>query len=425
MTTESDPPGADPDRVRLYGVHTTPDGYALRDFLSRNTVEFEWIDLSYDDQARRDAGVDGLDDPRLPVCVLADGTRLEHATVRTVAEHLDLITTARAREYDLSIYGAGPAGLSAAVAAASEGLRTVVVEREAVGGQAGASSLIENFPGFPGGISGADLAERARQQAASFGAEILLVREGVEAEFHDGRIDVRLADGGRVRARANLCATGVEYRRLGIEGEERYLGAGLYYGAALSEAALCADEHVYVVGGGNSAGQAARHLAAYAAHVTLLVRGERPAASMSEYLLSRLRATPNVTIATRRQVVGLSGAACLERIVVRDGATGRERTEHTGRVFVLIGGEPNTEWARDIGIIRDPGGYLVTGPDLLDAGRPPAVWDLDRDPYYLETSIPGSFAAGDVRHGSVKRVASAVGEGSMAIQFVHRHLESL
>lgn len=425
MVTEFDPPEAGTGRVRLYGAHTTPDGYALRDFLSRNTVAFEWIELSHDDQARRDAGVDRLDDPRLPVCVLADGTRIEHATVRTVAKHLDLITTARAREYDLSIYGAGPAGLSAAVAAASEGLRTVVVEREAVGGQAGASSLIENFPGFPGGISGANLAERARQQAVSFGAEILLVREGVEAEFHDGRIDVRLADGGRLRARANLCATGVEYRRLDLEGEERYLGAGLYYGAALSEAALCAGEHVYVVGGGNSAGQATRHLAAYAAHVTLLVRGEHPAASMSEYLLSRLRATPNVTIATRRQVVGLSGADCLESIVVRDGTTGRERTERTGRVFVLIGGQPNTEWARDTGIIRDPGGYLVTGPDLLDAGRPPAVWDLDRDPFYLETSVPGSFAAGDVRHGSVKRVASAVGEGSMAVQFVHRHLESL
>lgn len=413
MSTGSDARGGDGGPVRLYGVHASPDGYTLRDFLSRNSVEFEWVELTDDGQARRLAGVDGLDDPSLPVCVLA------------VAQRFDWLTAPRADEYDVSVYGAGPAGLSAAVAAASEGLRTVVVEREAVGGQAGASSLIENFPGFPGGISGADFAERTRQQAVSFGAEILLVREGVEAEFHDGRISVRLADGGELRARSNVCATGVEYRRLGLAGEDRYLGAGLYYGAALSEAHLCDGARVFVVGGGNSAGQAAMHLAAYAAHVTLLVRGRHPAASMSEYLLSRLRSTPNVTIATRRQVVGLSGGECLEQIVVRDGATGRDTTEDTGRVFVLIGGQPNTDWARDTGIVRDPGGYLVTGPDLLDAGRPPAVWELDRDPFYLETSVPGSFAVGDVRHGSVKRVASAVGEGAMAIPFVHRHLQSL
>jgi thioredoxin reductase (NADPH) len=424
MTNGPDPQRADQPRVRLYGRQASPEGYVLRDFLSRSTVAFDWVELTGGDQARRLAGVDGLDDPRLPVCVMPDGTRIEHAGVQAVADRLGWIAAPRASEYDVSIYGAGPAGLSAAVYAASEGLRTILVEREAVGGQAGTSSLIENFLGFPGGIGGADFAERARQQAVSFGAEILLIREGVKAEFRDGRIKVRLADGSELHARSNVCATGVEYRRLGVEGEERYVGAGIYYGAALSEAPLCANEHVVVVGGGNSAGQAAMHLSAYAAGVTLLVRGERPAASMSDYLLSRLQAARNVTIATRQQVVGLAGVDSLEQIVIRDRATGRDRTERTGRVFVLVGGQPNTDWASDTDIVRDPAGYLVTGPDLLDGGRPPGVWDLDRAPFYLETSVPGSFAAGDVRHGSVKRVASAVGEGAMAIQFVHRHLES-
>lgn len=418
-------PGVSPARVRLYGVQTSPDGYRLRDFLSRSTVAFDWTELTNDGQAQRLARVDGLDDPRLPVCVMPDGTRIERAGVQDIAARLGWIAAPRASEYDVSIYGAGPAGLSAAVYAASEGLSTVLIEREAVGGQAGTSSLIENFLGFPGGIGGADLAERARQQAVSFGAEILLIREGVRAEFSDGRIKVLLADGSELRARSNICATGVEYRRLDVDGEQRYVGAGVYYGAALSEAHLCTNENVVVVGGGNSAGQAAMHLASYAARVTLLIRGDRPAASMSDYLLSRLQGAPNIDIATRRQIVELVGDGPLEQIVVRDLATGRDRTHHTGRVFVLVGGQPNTEWARDTDIVRDPAGYLITGPDLLDAGRPPDVWPLDRQPFYLETSVPGSFAAGDVRRGSVKRVAAAVGEGAMAVQLVHRHLEAL
>ena len=425
MTAEqSTRPDGQP-RVRLFGRQAQADGYALRDFLSRSVVEFDWIELTDDEQARQLAGVTDLSDPSLPVCVMPDGARLDNATVQTVATRLGWIAAPRQTTYDVSIYGAGPAGLSAAVYAASEGLRTILVEREAVGGQAGTSSLIENFLGFPGGIRGADFAERARQQAVSFGAEILLIREGIKAEFRDGQIHVDLADGTQLSARSNVCATGVEYRRIGVENEQQFVGAGIYYGAALSEAPLCAMEPVVVVGGGNSAGQAAMHLSTYASHVTLLVRGERPAASMSDYLLSRLQETPNVTIATQRQIVGLLGRNRLEQITIRDRATGEETMQQTHRVFVLIGGQPNTEWAKDTQILRDAAGYLITGPDLLEAGQTPDLWEAPRQPFYLETSVPGSFAAGDVRHGSVKRVASAVGEGAMAIQFVHRHLEAL
>lgn len=425
IATEPRTSRSHPDLVRLYGRAAQAEGYALRDFLSRSVVEFEWVELASHDQARSLAFVDGLGDPRLPVCVMPDGARLEHATVEAVAARLGWIAAPRQTEYDVSIYGAGPAGLSAAVYAASEGLRTILVERQAVGGQAGTSSLIENFLGFPGGIGGADFAERARQQAVAFGVEILLIREGIKAEFRQGKIHVDLADGSKLVARSNVCATGVEYRRLVVPHEERFVGAGIYYGAALSEARLCAGEEVMVIGGGNSAGQAAMHLSAYASQVTLLVRDEQLAASMSDYLLSRLETTRNVTIATQRQIVALDGDDRLERVVIRDRATGKDSAKETRRVFVLIGGQPNTEWARDTDIVRDPAGYLVTGPDLLDRGAIPTVWTANREPMYLETSVPGSFAAGDVRRGSVKRVASAVGEGAMAIQFVHQHLESL
>lgn len=410
------------DEIRVFGCATSPAGYEIRDFLSRSVVAFEWVELTNDERVRQDAGVASLDDPRLPVCVFPDGRRVEAATARRVADALGWTGRPRHAEYDLSIYGAGPTGLSAAVYAASEGLRIVLIEREAVGGQAGTSSLIENYLGFPGGISGARLAERARQQAVAFGAEILLMREGVKAVFHGGRIVVDLADGGTLVARANICATGVEYRRLGLPGEDQLLGAGVYYGAAAGEAPLCSRQHVYVVGGGNSAGQAALHLAAYAQAVTVLIRHERPAASMSRYLLDRLYAAPNIAIETCARVVGLAGDDRLRAITVRDERAGAERTVETGRLFVLIGGRPNTEWARDTAIVRDEAGYLVTGPDLLVGGKSPAAWPLQRPPYYLETSVPGSFAAGDVRHGSVKRVASGVGEGAMAVQFVHRYL---
>lgn len=373
--------GASSEQIRVFGRARSSAGYEIRDFLGRSVVEFKWVELADDAQARREAGVDGVDDERLPVCVFPNGERVESATVRRVAARLGWISEPKAAEYDVSIYGAGPAGLSAAVYAASEGLKTVLLEREAVGGQAGTSSLIENYMGFPGGISGARLAERARQQAVAFGAEILLMREGVKAEFRDGRIFVDLAEGGRkMVARTNICATGVEWRRLDLPGEDLLVGAGLYYGAGASEASMCRSEHVHVVGGGNSAGQAAMHLSEYARLVTLLVRGEKPSASMSDYLLRRLHATPNVEIQTRKSVVAIGGTDYLQSITIRDSQDGSERRTDTRRLFVLIGGRPHTEWAKDTSIVRDPSGYLVTGPDLLTHGKPPVEWPLERHP---------------------------------------------
>jgi thioredoxin reductase (NADPH) len=326
-------------------------------------------------------------------------------------------------EYDLAIYGAGPAGLSAAVYGASDGLSTVVVERSAVGGQAGSSYRIENYLGFPSGISGAELAERAREQACRFGAEILLGREGIRGEFLPGKRVGYLADGTKLVARSTICATGVEYRRLGLPNESRFLGAGVYYGAGASEASLCrADEDVFVVGGGNSAGQAAMHFAGVARTVTIVVRDTSLKSTISKYLLDRISAAPNVRVATNSEVTALEGDEILETIAVANRRSGVEQTFATRWLFVCIGGVPQTHWAEEVGILRDDAGYLVTGPDLLEENRPPHSWPVDRNPYYLETNMPGVFAVGDVRHGSIKRCASAVGEGAMAVAFVHRYL---
>jgi thioredoxin reductase (NADPH) len=323
----------------------------------------------------------------------------------------------------LSIYGAGPAGLSAAVYAASEGLRTVLIERHAVGGQAGTSSLIENYMGFPQGISGADLAERARQQAVKFGIELLLLREGIKAEFKHNRIYVDMADGSKMVARANICATGVEYRRLNLPNEGQFLKVGLFYGAGASEAPMCQDEHIFVVGGGNSAGQAAMYFSRYARKVTMLIRGDTLATTLSQYLLNRITNTSNIEVLFQSQVTKLDGDTVLRQIEITNCRDESVQEIETGRLFVCIGGAPNTEWAKDTSILRDRAGYLLTGTDLLQNGQIPTCWTLDRDPFFLETSVPGSFAAGDVRHGSVKRVASAVGEGAMAVSLVHRYLE--
>ena len=414
---------SDATLVKVICRRGSAQAHAIRDFLHRCGIPFESVELRTDQEARAVTDVESIEDARLPVCIFRDGTRMECPSVRQILEKLGWFANPSRTEYDLAIYGAGPAGLSAALYGASDGLRTVLIEKWAIGGQAGSTSCIENYLGFPDGISGAELlAERARKQAIKFGVDILLGREGVRAELMPGKGVGHLADGTRIVARASICATGVEYRKLGLRNEDRFHGAGVYYGAGASEAALAKGEHVHIVGGGNSAGQAAMHFAASAARVTMVIRGDSLKETLSQYLVDRIHSVSNVEVLTRTEVIALDGAETLEEITLRNRDTGEERKARTHWLFICIGGVPHTEWAEEVGIARDEAGYLITGHDLRRGGHKPERWALNREPYYLESNIPGVFAAGDVRHGSIKRCASAVGEGAMAVALVHRYL---
>ena len=384
--------------------------FPIRDFLTRTNVAFVYRD--------------GEGPLGMAVCTLADGTRLESPTLSELAEHLGLISPPSLETYDLVIVGAGPAGLAAAVYAASEGLTTAVVEREVPGGQAGTSSNIENYLGFPDGISGVDLAERARAQATKFGAEMLVLREVMAGRQEDSMFCSELSDGTTIRSRCVLCTTGVSWRRLDVPGTERLLHAGVYYGSAISEAPGVRGKDVLVIGGGNSAGQAAMNFADLARSVTLVVRGHGLAASMSSYLSRRIDATANIAIRTHAELVAVDGDDWLRNVTLRDTLSGVRQTLDAHAVFICIGGVPHTEWLRHAGVLVDVAGYVVTGRDLLDpaVNDGPHVWVRPRDPYPLETSRAGVFAAGDVRRGSTKRVSAAVGEGAMAVGLVHRFL---
>ncbi len=405
--------------LRVIGHRWSRESHELKDFLARNLIPYRWLDGERSVEAARLLNAAGADPERLPVVVFEDGEALVAPELVRVADRVGLPTTAGEDFYDLVIVGAGPAGLAAAVYGASEGLRTVLVEREAPGGQAGTSSRIENYLGFPQGLSGRELTERATSQARRFGAEVVAVREAAAIESRGPARVISLDDGGELAAHAVLVATGVSYRRLDVPGADELAGRGLYYGAARTEALACEGERVFIVGAGNSAGQAALFLARVAMQVSIVVRGGGLEASMSRYLIDRIAQAPNIDILAATQITALHGGERLEAITLR-GPRGEERVRGSS-VFVFIGASPHTDWLGDL-IARDERGFVLSGPDVaaLD-GR----WKAERDPYLLETSVPGVFVAGDVRHQSIKRVASAVGEGSMAVQFVHQYVGAL
>jgi thioredoxin reductase (NADPH) len=410
-------PGA--EIVRVVGEAWAARSHELRELLGRNGVPFGFYPAGTPEGQRllEEAGAAGM---ALPAVVMFDGRLLADPSNAEVAAALGVQTKLGGR-YDVTVIGAGPAGLAAAVYGASEGLSTVVLEPEAIGGQAGASSLIRNYLGFPSGVSGGDLAVRAYTQAWSFGAEYVYGNPAAGLRPEGSELVVTVADGSEVRSRAVVVATGMAYRRLGIPGLDALTGAGVFYGAAASEAKAMKDRRVFVVGGANSAGQAAVHLARYAAQVTVLVRGPSLADSMSEYLIREIETAPNIAVRHRVAVTGGAGQSRLESLTLTDLDSGAAESAEAAALFVLIGAEPRTQWLPDT-VRRDQSGFVITGTDLLEGGQPNGQWPLRRLPLFLESSLPGVFAAGDVRHGSVKRVASAVGEGSTAIRLVHDHL---
>jgi len=407
--------------VRVVGHRWSAESFAARDFLARNAVPYRWYSVD-EAEGQRLLAAAGVGADKLPVVVTVDGAVLQAPTEAEIAAAVGLTTQPTTDFYDLIVIGGGPAGLGAAVYGASEGLRTVLVERRATGGQAGQSSRIENYLGFPDGVSGAQLTDRARRQAAKFGAEVLTTRDVVGLEARGSARVVRFGDGDEIAAHSVVLATGVSYRTLQAPGVAELTGRGVYYGSAATEAPACAGLDVYVVGGANSAGQAAVFFSRHAASVTLLVRGESLRSSMSQYLIQQLEAIENVRVRTRTEIVEAQGEEHVQRVVLSERGGEQVETVDCGAVFVFIGAAPRTDWLDGV-VVRDPRGFVRTGPDLLVEGRPPVDWPLDREPYYLEASIPGVFVAGDVRSESVKRVASAVGEGAMAVTLVHRYLE--
>jgi thioredoxin reductase (NADPH) len=402
--------------VRVIGHRYSKQSHDLRDFLARNRVPARWLDVERDSEARELLAVAGVDADRLPVALLEDGSVLVRPTMLELAGRLGISAAPVGDHYDLVIVGGGPAGLAAAVYGASEGLRTVMVEREAPGGQAGQSSRIENYLGFPAGLSGSDLARRATDQARRLGAELVTVQEAVALRVEGSGRLVELTGGGVLSANTVLVASGVSYRQLDAPGFSELTGAGIYYGAALTEARACADQHVVVIGGANSAGQAAVYFSSYAGRVTMLIRADSLTKSMSQYLIEQIAAIPNIEVRTRSQTVAAEGVdGHLKALRIR-GPEGDETVEQADACFVFIGASPRTDWLEGV-VARDERGFILAGPDVRDHG-----WPLSRDPYALETSVPGVFVAGDVRMRSIKRVASAVGEGSMAVSLIHEYL---
>jgi thioredoxin reductase (NADPH) len=411
------------DGIRVIGPRWSPQVHDIKDFLARNQVPYRALDVEAGGEATDLLRTAGLDPLELPVVFFPDGSSLVRPAPREVAERAGMQTRAEQPFYDLAIVGAGPAGLAAAVYGASEGLKTVVLDAEAPGGQAGTSSLIENYLGFPRGLSGSDLTRRAVAQARKFGAEILTPVQASGMRIEGPYRYVQTTDGGELSCHAVMVTTGVQYRKLGADGVEALTGAGIYYGSTMTEALSCRGADVYIVGAGNSAGQAAVFLATVARTVHIVLRGDDPGKTMSRYLVDQIERTENIRVLRRTVVCAAHGDGRLEQVTLQD-ADGGTRTVEAAALFIFIGAMPNTDWVGDC-VLRDDRGFILTGPDVMSGGKPPRDWPLGRDPFLLEASVPGVFCAGDVRHGSVKRVASGVGEGSVAISFVHQYLADL
>jgi thioredoxin reductase (NADPH) len=413
-------PDVPSDETRVIGHRWSAPSFTARDFLARNAVPYRWMGVD-DDESQRLLAAAEIDGTTLPVIITPDGTVLVAPSEADLADKVGLSTHPTEEFYDLVVVGGGPAGLGAAVYGASEGLRTVLVEQVATGGQAGQSSRIENYLGFPDGVSGAQLTDRARRQAIRFGAELLTAREVVKLETTGSARRLEFSDGSEISAHSVILATGVSYRTLEAPGVGELSGRGIYYGSATTEGPSCAGQEVYIIGGANSAGQAAVYFSRHAKRVHMLVRGPSLEATMSSYLIDQIGGIDNIEVHTCTQVVSCKGSDHLECVTLTNSATGESWEVNTEWMFVFIGAAPRTDWLPG-DLMRDDRGFVLTGPDLR--GRPPG-WALERDPYHLETSMPGVFAAGDVRAESVKRVASAVGDGAMAVTLVHRYLEML
>ena len=410
--------------LRVIGARFSPEAHKIRDFLARNCVPFEWLDVDRDPEARRLLDDTEAKSSALPMVVFPDGAKLTQPTNAEIAQKIGLTVRPQSEFYDLIIVGGGPSGLAASVYGASEGLRTVMVERDAPGGQAGLTSMIENYLGFPAGLSGADLARRAVAQAKKFEVEIVSPQVVSRLRIEGSTPIVTLSDGTELTSHVVLLATGVQWRRLDVPGIDRLVGAGVYYGGTLAEAFFCRNEDIYIVGGANSAGQAAVYFSRYARTVTMLVRGDSLDEGMSRYLIDQIQKTPKIRVRLRTTVVEAHGENRLEAITISDATKNQKEKAPTNALFIFIGALPHTDWLENV-VKLDDHGFIITGPDLLRGeGNGHVGWTLNRDPFWLESSQPGVFVAGDVRHGSVKRVAAGVGEGATAVQFIHQYLAS-
>ncbi len=412
------------DGIRVAGTQWSVSSHNVKDFLTRNQIPYQWLDIEKDAQIK--ALVDSFcrENSRLPVVFFPDGSYLVDPESRILAEKAGLSTRPKLPFYDLIIVGAGPAGLAASVYGASEGLRTLLIEKEAAGGQAGTSARIENYLGFPRGISGVDLARRATTQAKRLGAEILTPQEVVKVRVEDPYRFITLGDGTELSCHALLVSTGMSVRKLDVPGIDSFIGASVYYGAAITEAENCRDGHAVVIGGANSAGQGAVFLSRYARQVTMLIRGKTMEQSMSKYLVNQIRETKNINIRLQTELSAVHGSGRLEAITVRNNETEETERISTDAVFLYVGATPHSKFVADV-VELSKEGFILTGPDLIQDGRRPKNWKLERDPYLMETSVPGIFAVGDVRYNAVRRVASSVGQGSVVVFFVQRYLQTV